>query len=181
MLTLALTAESASASGIKRGAESNPTVKRHKSEVSNRAIPDFPDFSPNSFSEPSPGCSSTEPEANVENAANDLSGGDTFETVLREILSELGLQKEGVEEAINLFSCKTKSTAFESIMKKHFVLFVKIRDENMTHDEVEDELVELKKEFAQLIELHGLIPNTGQMPSAFAKVIQVRHCIIGLC
>lgn len=177
MLSLALTADSASASGIKRGAESNPTVKRHKSEASNRAIPNF---SPISFPESSPGCSSTEPEANVENAANDLSGGDTFETALREILSELRLEKEGVEEVIKLFSCETKSTAFESIMKKHFVLLVKIRDDNMTHEQVKDELVELKKEFAKLIEHHGFIPNTGQMPSAFAKVIQVRHCIICL-
>jgi hypothetical protein len=92
-------------------------------------------------------------------------------------LGELGLQEEFVEDAINLFS-NSKSTEFESIMKKHFVLFVEIRDLKLKPADVEDRLIELKKEFGQLIRDHGFIPNTGQMPSALAKVIQVRHCII---
>jgi hypothetical protein len=92
-------------------------------------------------------------------------------------LGELGLQEEFVEDAINLFS-NSKSTEFESIMKKHFVLFVEIRDLKLKPADVEDRLIELKKEFGQLIRDHGFIPNTGQMPSALAKVIQVCHCII---
>jgi hypothetical protein len=136
-------------------------------------------LSPDSSPELSPGSSSTEPETNVENAAKDSAGdeNDAIETALREILGELGLQEEFVEDAINLFS-NSKSTEFESIMKKHFVLFVEIRDLKLKPADVEDRLIELKKEFGQLIRDHGFIPNTGQMPSALAKVIQVRHCII---
>ena len=92
-------------------------------------------------------------------------------------MDELGLQEECVKETLNLFSSKSKSTEFESIMKKHFVLLVEIRDKNLKPANVEKRLIELKKEFAQLIEDHGFIPNTDQMPSALTKVIQVRHCI----
>jgi hypothetical protein len=135
-------------------------------------------LSPDSSPELSPSSSSTEPEANVENAAKDSAGNENgaIETALREILRELGLQKECVEEAINLFF-ESKPTEFESIMKKHFVLLLEIRDQKLKPADVEDRLIELKKEFGKLIRKHKFIPNTGQKPSALAKVIQVHHCI----
>lgn len=95
-------------------------------------------------------------------------------------MGELRQQPECVAAAINLYS-KSALTDFESIIKAHFDLLVENRDKKLKHADVEKRLRDLKIEFGALIRRHGFIPNTGQVPSALAKLIKVCHCIITCC
>jgi hypothetical protein len=95
-------------------------------------------------------------------------------TNLRETLSELGLRDNLVEEAVNLYF-KENLTDFDMAMMAHFDLLIDIRDQSLKHPEIEQRLIDLKRNFGALIRRHGFIPNTGQMPSPFTRAIQVLH------
>lgn len=75
----------------------------------------------------SPGSSSIERDAYVENSSNGSVGAKTN---LREILGKLGLRTEYIKEAINLF-LKSMPAEFETIMKAHFELLVQIREKKL--------------------------------------------------
>lgn len=149
--TLILSTESALANGIiKRESQPNPTLaKWQKSEVRHRKwfvsfwssylVPQphlvskgiqssLSRLKPNFLSyELSPGSSSIERDAYVENSSNGSVGAKTN---LREILGKLGLRTEYIKEAINLF-LKSMPAEFETIMKAHFELLVRIREKKL--------------------------------------------------
>eukprot|EP00956_Cyclotella_meneghiniana_P003027 scaffold3735_cov82-Cyclotella_meneghiniana.AAC.2 len=68
-----------------------------------------------------------------------------------------------------------KPNPFESNMRDHLDLLLQVKQSKLTHDDTVSLLKPLKQTLAELIISKGFIANTGMLPSALWRVLQILH------